>query len=542
MPNWQALSGVGIGNWRINFIPRANWLHLALLFAVLATPSVYLLLNFPPLWRDSDGFWQITGKFNDLTVLHWPPLYCFVARLPIALGQILAALVRGQGIPRISVMHPVMTDLGLSLLLISQHALLIATMLFACVSATKFPIVQVLIAGLFVLNPALYAFAHSVGSEALSNVFTLLTAILGYRCIVTQTASKGWLGVFFLSLVVAILTRHVNAILAGLLPVAFLLALLLNTIGNMLRGDRIGSGEVILLHHRFLTFTLLGVGAIVAANAVTILACRLTKTPFRSKIGATFEWRLDYLETISPNSQIEILKAIDHDLNDSAISYALGKAQALLATGRPWDPTIIHTALFDWLSAQGTTGWRTLRFEVDKRLNRIALQFLLTGGTEFWSSVIRNFWTGLNFSSADLCREAFRTTDLLVQFSVDNSFRPIRHLATFQSQEQSYESRWSRNAYLTLGQPVRLWELMLVALFGAVWSCSLRQKRNPQLGVYLISLVITGAAICFANCALTFLAPRFTLPLYCLVLVGLAMLLGSLEIRFSGLIRRATTM
>ena len=57
------------------------------------------------------------------------------------------ASARGQGIPQVSFIQPVMTDLGVSLLLISQHALLIATLLFACVSATEFPIVQMLIAG-----------------------------------------------------------------------------------------------------------------------------------------------------------------------------------------------------------------------------------------------------------------------------------------------------------------------------------------------------------------------------------------------------------
>ena len=322
-------------------------------------------------------------------------------------------------------------------------------------------------------------------------MFTLLTAIFRFWCIDTQTANKAWQGAFFLCLVLAILTRHVNAILAGLLPVTLLLSLSLNIAGNLLRGNRIGSGKVILLRARFLKFALLGAGAILAANAVTILACRLTKTPYRSKIGATFEWRLDYLETISPNSQVQILKAIDHNLNDPAISYALGKTQELLAMRRSWDPTVIHRALFDILSAQGVTAWRALRFETDKRLNRIALQFLLTGGPQFWSVIIQDFWTSLNFSSADICREAFRTTDLLIHIDVGNSSRSIRHLATFQFQDQSYESRWSRNAFLTLGQSVRLWELMLIALCGAVWSCSLRQKCDPQFGIYLISLLIT---------------------------------------------------
>jgi hypothetical protein len=289
---------------------------------------------------------RLNGEFDDLTVLHWPPLYCFVARLPIALGQILTTIARGEGIPRISIMHPAMTDLGLLLLLISQHALLAVTLLFACLSASELSVMRFLIAGLFVLNPALYAFAHSVGSEAVSNAFTLLIAILAYRFIVTRTASKTWIRVFFLALVIAILTRHVNAILAGLLPGAFLLALLLYTIGKLVCGDRIRSCEEVLLRNRIFTFALLGAGALVASNAVTLLACRLTKTPFRSKIGATFEWRLDYLETISPASQDKILNTIERDLNDPAIFYAFDKAKAFLATGRPWDPTIIHSALF----------------------------------------------------------------------------------------------------------------------------------------------------------------------------------------------------
>jgi hypothetical protein len=148
--------------------------------------------------------------------------------------------------------------------------------------------------------------------------------------------------------------------------------------------------------------------------------------------------------------------------------------------------------------------------------------------------VLRGFWNSLNYSSADVCREAFKTTDLLVQFSVDESFRSIRHLATFQSQNQSYESRWSRDAYLSLGRSVRLWELTLLTFLGALWSLSFRGKGNPQLSAFIISLVVTGTAITFSNCTLAFDAPRFCLPLYCLVLVGLAILVGlSVEKRFN---------
>jgi hypothetical protein len=57
---------------------------MVLLVVLLAAPSVYLFLKFPPLRRDSDGFYQIYARPGELTILHWPPLYCFLARIPVA--------------------------------------------------------------------------------------------------------------------------------------------------------------------------------------------------------------------------------------------------------------------------------------------------------------------------------------------------------------------------------------------------------------------------------------------------------------------------
>src|SRR5260221_1220354 len=59
------------------------------LFLLLSLPSVYLFASTPPLWRDSDGFYQVTTKFEFLTVLHCPPLYCFWARIRFLVAALL---------------------------------------------------------------------------------------------------------------------------------------------------------------------------------------------------------------------------------------------------------------------------------------------------------------------------------------------------------------------------------------------------------------------------------------------------------------------
>jgi hypothetical protein len=82
----------------------------------------------------------------------------------------------------------------------------------------------------------------------------------------------------------------------------------------------------------------LGVVSILVANAIILGACAVTKTPFRSKLGAVFMWRLGYLSNITSVSQERILKKVDTYLNDPAITFALNRIRELLIDKRPWDP------------------------------------------------------------------------------------------------------------------------------------------------------------------------------------------------------------
>ena len=140
--------------------PSGDGRQVWLLALVLGLPSLYCLLFVPPLWRDSDGFFQVSKRPDYLTILHWPPLYCFGARLPMLFGNLLDLGYLAHFPPR----HPVFTDPGVYALLLAQHAALIMACFAACRTFTRHPLLQCGFAAAFALSPALYAFANCVGS------------------------------------------------------------------------------------------------------------------------------------------------------------------------------------------------------------------------------------------------------------------------------------------------------------------------------------------------------------------------------------------
>src|SRR5215469_13702914 len=147
-----------------------------ILLVVLMLPSAFFLLRVSPLWRDSDGFYQLSDRPNLLQILHWPPLYCFLARIPLLIGD-LAAPLFGKPAPTASFDNPAFTSTGLLFLVFSQHVLLVASLLVAvwklcCTTVTRFAFALLLVS-----QPWLYAFAHCVGSEAFSHPLVLITAV-----------------------------------------------------------------------------------------------------------------------------------------------------------------------------------------------------------------------------------------------------------------------------------------------------------------------------------------------------------------------------
>src|SRR2546423_11190489 len=60
----------------------------ALPLVILATPSLWLMLTVPPLWRDVDAYNQTVLPPGMVTILLHAPLYCTLSRVPLWLGYL----------------------------------------------------------------------------------------------------------------------------------------------------------------------------------------------------------------------------------------------------------------------------------------------------------------------------------------------------------------------------------------------------------------------------------------------------------------------
>ena len=90
--------------------------------AVLLTPSIWMLSAIPPLWRNVDAYFQVTQPPGPATILQWGPLYCFVARIPLYFGYAIDCVRAGASFPTPAFfIHPILTDSGVFLILLSQH-------------------------------------------------------------------------------------------------------------------------------------------------------------------------------------------------------------------------------------------------------------------------------------------------------------------------------------------------------------------------------------------------------------------------------------
>jgi hypothetical protein len=195
------------------------------LVAVLLTPSIWMLTVIPPLWRDVDAYIQVTRPPGPETILQYGPLYCFVARIPLYIGYAIDSLRAGHTLPALAFfIHPVLTDSGVFLLLLVQHAALCFAAFYLITAVTRIFWVRIILAVAWAANPLFYSFAHCVGGETLSMILVVLIGATGLRIIrhSRNVPKREWFLVGIL-LWLCTLTRQINAVLAAVLPLTFVL-------------------------------------------------------------------------------------------------------------------------------------------------------------------------------------------------------------------------------------------------------------------------------------------------------------------------------
>lgn len=533
-----------VGSLRSWISARPGLLRLggaSFLFAVLLTPSIWMLSVIPPLWRDVDAYAQVTLAPGPGTILHYGPLYCFVARIPLYLGYAIDCLKAGFHLPTLRFFaDPILTDSGVFALLISQHVALCWSTFYLITLTSRLFWVRLMLAIAWAVNPLFYTFAHTVGSETLSMILLLLLGGVGLRIIQGRGSSswKGWL-FFGVLLWLCILTRHVNTALAALLPSSLILLgahhliMIPFTNSNPLAPSRWLKAKRAL--QKATLAVVVGIGCIVLANASLRILCYATRIPYYSTLGFTFLFRLKFLAELSPEKRNELFD----DVTKHTSSTDVKKMISLIRTGFSTETSNWDVLGFSQ-KARASLFPRQLDPDGEKYhvlLNRTALAFLSRPGKILLSAVATDFKRSQEITIPDVVSFLFVATRyyfshpaVMPQCASLITFRDKNAVEVFAIFKKHSYFRHPKNVDY---RALLLFWLVVLALFLLI--AKIRMREAADLASYATALTVIGLLMMLANCALTVFQPRFTLPMWELTIISVSILSGkSVEYLLAG--------
>ena len=500
---------------------------VALPLLCLATPSFWLMTTVPPLWRDVDAYIQISSSPGPSTILLHGPLYCQLARVPLWIGHRTTGGSMGfAGFMK----NPRLTDAGIYLLLSMQHAGLWLAAFYLLSALTASLLVRVALAIFFASHPIFYGFAHCVGSETLSMILILLLVGVGLRMVAAYPVveARWWLLAGFL-LWCGILTRHINALLIGLLPLTFILL----AFGQWWRSSRTELQKVtdaprfaIRPQLRAIGWSIaIGVIALLLASGYTDLLCRKAHIRPRSEAGLTFLWRLNFLPTLPTAARDALVERM-------AQRTSLPDSRRLLRFLQDW---VDHHAV--WEPVQFLAAARaSLDFakpeappeHFDLVLNDVAAAFLSPPSAPLVAIARDDIAQSTRLTESDIARYLFSTTDYV---NVHRAQMPqAATLSTFRNPAERV-MKFENAAYFRLWDLVsfREWCAVWLGAVALVWAVGMRTTQPPgRIISYAVALGGAGVLLTLVNCFFVQILPRFALPMMEFILLSFTILLGSL--------------
>lgn len=512
-----------------------RWRRVAALFAISAilfAPSVWFVNTVPPLWRDIDAYTQLTKEPSTSTILGHAPLYCFAARVPLFLGYHLERM-RGRAEPLTEnfFVRPRLTDTGIALLLLLQHAALCLASLLLISTISPLFAVRAALAVAWVLNPLFYSFAHCVGSETLSMICILLVTAVALR--IVQRGGKASLrcwSALLLLLWLAILARHVNNLLILLLPLAFATLLLWHGARFLFApARRMGAlFRLRMMRHArsLLLAVVVGVIALALANGTSRSLAAAAGLKYRSKIGYTFLWRLQFLNALTLEERAAVLAQASAAADTEKSRKLIALFGEQLATGP------VNAAAFA-LAARGALfelGDRSAHFRLDLELNRMVEAFLDPPHPLYREAVARDFRRARETSLGSVTEWLFIAT----AFYFDHADRmPLAaRLVTFRnSSAEATVAIPAQHRYLRVGSALSYNTAILAwaGLLLAFVLCSARSTSSSRpIVAYAVALTAIGLVMMLASNLFGEFLPRYALPMWTLLIASAFMLMGAI--------------
>jgi hypothetical protein len=480
--------------------------------AVIVLPSIWLLVRYQPFWKDVDAVAQVLAAPGAYNVLHFPPIYCFLARIPFWVSDL---LTRGAAPAIFSEQKPSL--FAVQILVFCQHLGLWLCLRYLLFSVPSSDSRRGMAALLLTSVASFYTFAHTVGSEAMTAVSWTMVFAAGLRILLRTSSSANWV-IYVTGLLLAIGSRTVNNVLLLWFPV---------TIACLICYGPLTRRNWPALRVYLRMGVLGGMASLAVAGTEKILVsilCNRFSTIGRSTDGATFSNRIGTLVAqLTPEENARFLAAalaLEHNPNVRAAI----QAQFEFGSYHLGADDEIKRVLFD-------QGWRgeQLEAEADRLILRATVSLYRAAPRKMITLIIKEFirtWTPT--SDFRVARAGPLATLLFARDEVPYRGSNLPHLPFF-------ELAYARPMLETIDHdpiiahwqniPLIFWFLVFLAIgIGR----RLRGKISIELFLGALAFVAVGTAADVASCIFAYGQPRYTLPLLttvflcgCLLLFGL---------------------
>lgn len=503
-----------------------------LLGGILLAPSIWMLSVVPPLWRDVDAWVQVLHPPGQGTILAYGPLYPFVARIPLYLGYAIDCLRVGAPLPKPAfLVHPILTDFGVFVMLLSQHVALFCSAFYLITLTSRFFWIRLIVVVAWAANPLFYTFAHCVGSETLSMILLLLVGATGLR-IIRHRRSVPWKEWILLGILVwlCILSRHINAVLAGLLPLTFIILVAYYSITApfsksqlLARWRWLRARQAI---QKAMVAFAVGISCIVFANASLRAVCQTARIPYYSTAGFTFLFRLKFLAELPLEKRSQLLDEVTKHATSTDVKQLIAVLRNAFPTPDPQRNVMAfikkaQASLFTWQTDPQGQKFNLL-------LNRMEKAFLYPPNKILLTAAAKDFKRSQETAIPNVTKQLFATTTYLL--SVPEVMPAFASLWTFRDKSAAQimavfekHAYFRRPKHLSYSAFLVLWAVNL-ALFVAL--ARMRKESVTVVGSYITALTLTGLFMMLANCVLNEFQRRYTLPMWELTIISSTVLFG----------------
>jgi hypothetical protein len=469
---------------------------------ILSFPSIYLLSSYPPLWKDIDANSQLLGPASDLNILHFPPVYSFLGRIPFALTTWFS---EGGGSPFPSLFDQQTPPLaGFYFLVVIQHLLLIAVLTYVVTVVTQDRTLRCLFAFLLASASAFYTHAQCCGSEALSVSATLGVLAAGFA-IGRGPKLTPWV-IYGVSLFLTIGSRQINLLFALWLPLTLAFLSLATKFKWCYPKTETTYWKAAIIA------LVVSIGTIGLNRGITQILITSVHDEYRSTLGRTLSDRIaTFLDKLPVRERLELALDLAAKTANPKVKIAI-LAQA--TGGSFYQGSSLTVAEQLGRLAPNTN----IAAERDRVVLAACMRYLMTLHPLLIKVIWQDFLKGIFVDNAKIAHSPFyanaypaldriRRPDVwanlkgLEALSSVNNFKATRVL-----------DRSNLDPYVLLWHNIPLGVIIILSFILGAATC-IPDKKIPTTVVVGLFAIGAGVVVFAANCVCVYYMPRYSLPL-----------------------------